>query len=551
MATLHPSLSAWHPTSAGAYRERDVLLILEQGLSNGFDVFHGVHWSTVHQDLQRFGEIDVIAVAPSGHLVLMEVKAGEVTVSDDGVTKSYGGLTPKIKDVSHQTRRQHGALLGRLTDSGMGAVHVSHLLVLPDQAVSSSTVAYPRERIVDSTQMRELCDHLRSAVASLAPLPAGMRDRVLNFLSDRFHVVPDPSNHIGQVTRCSTVLADGLATWVPRVSHASGLYVIEATAGSGKTQLALALLQDAVRNKLRAAYVCYNRPLADHMVRVAPSAVEVSTFHEYCVDFARTCGHEPDFKSPGIFEKVVDELLEHSEKQPARLDLLIVDESQDFEPQWVQALLPRLKDASRLYVMGDPDQQLYARDSFDLSEAVQIKCMDNFRSPLRVTQAINQLGLAMDTVQGRSGFAGQAPEFHTYGTKPLAGITALEKCLVKLKLEGFTPEQMAVITFSGRERSEVLTCEKLAGLALKTFNGRHDAAGNPLWTEGDLLAETLYRFKGQSAPVVVLCEVDFETLGPKEVHKLFVGFTRAQFRLECVLSEKAATLLMQRMDEQP
>ena len=90
MATLHPSLSAWHPTSAGAYRERDVLLILEQGLSNGFDVFHGVHWSTVHQDLQRFGEIDVIAVAPSGHLVLMEVKAGEVTVSDDGVTKSGG-----------------------------------------------------------------------------------------------------------------------------------------------------------------------------------------------------------------------------------------------------------------------------------------------------------------------------------------------------------------------------------------------------------------------------------------------------------------------------
>ena len=56
--------------------------------------------------------------------------------------------------------------------------------------------------------------------------------------------------------------------------------------------------------------------------------------------------------------------------------------------------------------------------------------------------------------------------------------------------------------------------------------------------------ETLYRFKGQSAPVVVLCEVDFEALGDKERHKLFVGFTRAQFRLECVLTERAAQMLL-------
>ena len=71
-----------------------------------------------------------------------------------------------------------------------------------------------------------------------------------------------------------------------------------------------------------------------------------------------------------------------------------------------------------------------------------------------------------------------------------------------------------------------------------------EAASNPLWTAGDLLVETLYRFKGQSAPVVVLCDVDFDALGAKELRKLFVGFTRAQFRLVCVLSERAAGLLL-------
>jgi superfamily I DNA and RNA helicase len=76
--------------------------------------------------------------------------------------------------------------------------------------------------------------------------------------------------------------------------------------------------------------------------------------------------------------------------------------------------------------------------------------------------------------------------------------------------------------------------------------GTYDSAGNALWSEGELLVETIYRFKGQSAPVVVLCEIDFKELSSKELRKLFVGFTRAQLRLECLLSEAASALLMSR-----
>ena len=46
--------------------------------------------------------------------------------------------------------------------------------------------------------------------------------------------------------------------------------------------------------------------------------------------------------------------------------------------------------------------------------------------------------------------------------------------------------------------------------------------------------------------VVVLCEVDFKELNAKELRKLFVGFTRAQLRLECILSTEAEKLLMSR-----
>jgi superfamily II DNA or RNA helicase len=84
----------------------------------------------------------------------------------------------------------------------------------------------------------------------------------------------------------STQLASGLADWVPKISHTSNLFVIEATAGSGKTQLALNLLQTAAQHKQRACYVCFNRPLADHLAKLAPASVEVTTFHQLCRDWA-------------------------------------------------------------------------------------------------------------------------------------------------------------------------------------------------------------------------------------------------------------------------
>ena len=69
MATLHPPLSSLHPSSAGAYRERDILNILEQGLPDGFDVFHNVDWAAMHGGIQGFGELDAVVVAPTGHLI--------------------------------------------------------------------------------------------------------------------------------------------------------------------------------------------------------------------------------------------------------------------------------------------------------------------------------------------------------------------------------------------------------------------------------------------------------------------------------------------------
>jgi superfamily I DNA/RNA helicase len=68
-----------------------------------------------------------------------------------------------------------------------------------------------------------------------------------------------------------------------------------------------------------------------------------------------------------------------------------------------------------------------------------------------------------------------------------------------------------------------------------------------MWTPGPLLADTVYRFKGQSAPAVALTECDFDQWDDKARRLLFVGLTRARVHLEWVVSPRVERLVGERL----
>jgi AAA domain len=291
---------------------------------------------------------------------------------------------------------------------------------------------------------------LHKAPTKAAPdAPQGEHQRVLNFMANRFNTMPDVATHIGQIQNANCRLAAGMAQWMPKVQHTQGVYVIEATAGSGKTQLALALLQAAARQKRQARYVCFNRPLADHLAQLTPVAVDVSTFHQLCRDHAEHTGLALDFAQPDVFGQMQERYLQDAEQQSPTLDLLIIDESQDLDVAWMSALMTCLRPDGRLYVMGDSAQQLYERDGFDLPDAVHIRCMDNFRSPRQVVQTINTLGLTPEAIDARSVYEGHVPYFHEYGPGQGDHLKVLNRCLQQLWQQGLHPEQVVVLSYRG------------------------------------------------------------------------------------------------------
>ena len=559
MAKLHPDIQAWRPLSAGEYAERAVLQQLGDGLPDGFDVFHSVDWSTLEDGRQRFGEIDAVVVDAFGHLVLLEIKAGQLEAaapalagdtrsSPPQLVKRYGGLQ---KDVIAQCDNQLKGMRKRLQEEGFSGFRAAHLLVLPDYQLLSTPLVFPRERIVDASEASELCQRVLQVINQgqterFNQVPD--RARLLLFLANRFAICPDPSARIGLLGKAVVRLSDGLATWVPRIHSDAGLYAIEATAGSGKTQLALRLLQDACAQGLRCLYVCYNRPLADHITRVASPNAQVFTLHELAIAHGRKKHGDVDFLAPGIFERAAREWVDDSLREAAQggdrtvppcfaLDLLVIDEMQDMAPQWVEALASRLKADGRLYALGDSQQSLYQREPFELAGAVRITCNDNVRSPRQIVDTLNLLRLNDQKVVARCPEMGEPPDLLVYPASDAGGVRTLQKAVAALRAKGVDPAHIAVLTFSGQERSQVLALSAIGGVAVRKFTGRFDTAGNAVWTQGDLLLETLYRFKGQAAPYVILCEVDFAALDDKQRRKLFVGMTRAQLHLTLVMSQ--------------
>ncbi|SDC94796.1 AAA family ATPase [Paraburkholderia lycopersici] len=538
MATVHPPISEIDPTSAGEQVELDVLAQLAKGLPESYELFHRVDWANAEPHRDSHGELDIVVVNSAGDVAVLEVKAGEIEATGDGLFKQYGA---QRKDVGQQAGWQFRSILKRLKSEGLD-VRLLHCLVLPHYRVGGEgTIDYPRERIADADDCLDLAGFVQRRLG--AGRPDARRERVRAFLLDRVRVQPDVSALAGTLQRRVSEISGGLARWVPRIAVASGVVHVRATAGSGKTQLALTLLRQACVAQKAASYVCFNRPLADQMRTFAPSGVEVSSFHQLCWKTASRPRVEPDF------EALATRYLEEQARAAPDLDVLVIDELQDMQAAWVQALISRVREEGRIYLLEDPEQCVYPdRAQIEIGDAVVITARENFRSPRRVAESINLLRLTDEPVAPCAPFAGTQPAFTTYGSasgKRVADATAdaVRRCLGS----GYALQDIVVLCWRGRAHSELLAQDTLAVWTLRKFTGDYDDLGEPLYTEGDLTIETVRRFKGQSAPAIVLTEVDFDPSDGLWPNLLFVGLTRARLHVEVVIADAAAQALAQRL----
>ena len=533
-------------------RELETLELLERGLPDALTVYHGVHWTRLDRGGAVIGEIDFVVVGPSGRVLLVEQKSGFLKESPEGLIKAYQG---RDKKVAAQLKRTLDALTDRLAPVVPGeSLVLDYLLYCPDYHVKSpATAGLPPERIVDAAARDQLVARIAAAFPD-EPARDVVAHKLRRFFNDELQLVPDASTLVGRAEALVTRISGGLATWARRLEFAPFRLRVIGTAGSGKTQLALGVLADAAAQGRRARYVCFNRPLADHIAHVTAGgdtgAIEVAAYHQWCDRRLRARGERIDFARPGAFEELTARAAALPMSPDEQVDDLVIDEGQDFQPEWVAPLLASVAPAGRVFWLEDPMQNLYGRAPLALPGFAVLRAPSNYRSPRDVLGYLQRVLTQAVDVEPASPFAGGVEELLTYGDA--AGLAEQTRRAITLALgAGFRREDIAIVTFAGRDKSQLRGVEQLGPHRLRAATGRYDMFGMPEVSAGDVLVETVYRFKGQSAPCVIFTEIDFEAWDELVERKLFVGMTRASMRLLPVLSERAAALWMQRLDATP
>ena len=99
--------------------------------------------------------------------------------------------------------------------------------------------------------------------------------------------------------------------------------------------------------------------------------------------------------------------------------------------------------------------------------------------------------------------------------------------------QSFSLEDVAIVSLKHRGESSLGTREKAGQFTLRRYTGEYDLFGNQLYTKGQVLFDSIYRFKGQQASAVILTDVDPDQADKDRWRRLlYCGSTRACLRLE-------------------
>lgn len=336
--------------------------------------------------------------------------------------------------------------------------------------------------------------------------------------------------------------------------------LITGGAGTGKTLLALMRAKDLAREQKRTLLLCFNAPLGDHLKAIVEKEslqefLHAMTFHELCkygikralqekstdtLAEARRAyprGDEANVQLPDALARSVLELTDW------RYDAILIDEAQDFRPEFDVSIEVLLQDeaTSLLYLFCDVNQAIYTKPSLGLVRTPPYILKKNCRNTRFIHDAAIRFyrGEAMVPPP----IPGAEIELLTGAGPDKQADRIRVQLATLLSKEDVRPEQIVVlIAPSARKRFyyDLLRPLSLPKPTKWSFEEHRQ--------QDTLLVDTVMRFKGLEADAVFVWGLD--DIEPQERRELlYVALTRAKSRLYLVGTDTACRSVLQVADE--
>lgn len=520
--------------NGGRGGELETLLKLQQQLSDDYWVLHSVNWAKRNSKYTDLGEIDFVIINSSGGVLFIEQKNGSLEEFPGSLIKSY--RSGKRKDVAQQMYRSLDLVQSKFKiQSGGLNLQPTFLICLPDHRVKSiQSVGLEKDNVVDSSNY----DSIGKSVERLIPIKEQNEFRtnaLMDFFTNVFELVPDIHSHVAVQQKYFMRKAGYLSEVLNNLWMEPYRLRVNSIAGSGKSLFATSFYENLILQDKRPVMVCFNRSLAERLKARLSDSGYINTFHGLCSDFLTSQGFDLDFakvNEKGFWKDVLNQVTGAVIPEEWLFDHLIVDEGQDFEQEWYEILRLFLKDDGGILWLEDKLQNLYGKKSVELEGFARFECNKNYRNPRSISEFINtMLGVDFEFDNDLQGLGVGLSAIRD----PEEQVKKVVSILKDLKAKGFKPEDIAIISCKGVQSSTFSEIDKLGNYHLKRFTGEYDSNGNQVYTDGEIVFDSIYRFKGNQSPAVILVDIDsHDTLSERERNVLFCGMTRATVRLEIV-----------------
>lgn len=523
--------------------EVEIYDALARALPGSYEVFHSVGWlDAVRPSADGHGEADFVVMDRNrSALLVIEVKGG--AVARDGAawtSRDRHGQVHSIHDPIAQAHKSQSALYRNIR----AAPDWGDRWIVVGWAVAFPHVNDPRRPLgIDQDRPRTLfredlptidkwvsgamdCFVASRSAAFDARAVAILRD----LLSPRYQlrqalgsVLDDENARIVSLTEEQYDVLDQL--------DGNARVGVVGSAGTGKTMLAAEKAKRLVQLGARVLLTCFNRPLADNIRDSLPRSerLDVLTFDALCW---KACGENYDMESWSA-ERKGEALFDAFGKSPDwRYEAILVDEAQDFDASWWDPLQLALepKGPALLYAFYDDNQQIYPKRCEFLNAMPSFRLTKNLRNTRQIHAYAHRY------------YKGQKPKAAGPEGRPVAfekanspreKINTVSRLLHRLiEQERVRPDDIAILCGESRKKSEFCNLEQI---------GQYAVSNKPADRRGNVLVDTIRRFKGLESSVVILVEIDsavrkldrggVDDGASNPVDLLYVGLSRARLVL--------------------
>ena len=533
--------------------ELSTVEFLAEQLAESCVVFHSVDWLHARRYDVAVGEIDICVVGPAGKVVIIEQKNGPLKHTEEGaLVKLYGN---KAKNPNDQIVRARNGLLNAWGKTHKKQLMITPLIYLPDHKIpSDAALAADLACVVDANNKGQLAHIVaRYLGPEVAPTEASNKHKesVLSFFRNELDLVPCVGALLEHQELHYTKHQNRSANVIKQLSFSPRHLLIEGRAGSGKTQLAMELFSDALERGLKPLYLCYNRPLADELQRLNSHDVGIISnidrfIHSFMSEHAEV---DVSGKATGDAYKNLRDLALTIKPSDAWLfNVLIIDEGQDFDTLMFNCAKHFLSDNAEITVLRDLQQNVYQK-GFELKPTVTYALNTNYRCSNEIVAFTDAL-LGTDIVQtseglsfGNSSGVGTSIQHYACGQDY---VEPLIKLVHQHLAQGYTLDDIVILVGKGQEHSWLMQQSQLAAWSLRRFTRDYDEQGQQIYSAGELLVETVYRFKGKQKPVVIVTELEFDHWNNKVESLLYTACTRAKLSLNVLISDTSLQVYIDR-----